>query len=400
MVNYIKQKPYYLNVPAGRPAGSLASIPQTNKTRSSSSMGIMDILGAGFGAISSIGSMIGQNRAIRQQIKAQQQENQKNREYNLMLARTQNQWNLEQWQRENDYNSPTAQMARFRAAGLNPNLIYGQMSNGASSPTLTSGAASSPTDMSAIGNKRNFGQAMQEMLNMEMQKAQIEAIKAGTEKTKADTDNTRETTKGLTIDNMYRAAQHEQTLEIGGMQIKLGKSTLKLNEQQMENLKAQLPEIAAKVENINQSTAESRRRVQQMNLDEQRAAAREIREQAMHNATLQQVYNENRKILAEAKISEQQFAEMVATEAARSYGLALDNRGKEIANNNLILQGINIDYNNQLIRYDAEYERELNDKRTNVMFGNEHEANFTYAARVMLDGVNRVIQTINPFKKR
>lgn len=398
MANYIRQKPYYLNVPAGRPAGFLASIPQTNKTRSS--MGIMDILGAGFGAISSIGSMIGQNRAIRQQIKAQQQENQKNREYNLMLARTQNQWNLEQWQRENDYNSPTAQMARFRAAGLNPNLAYGQMSNGASSPTLTSGAASSPTDMSAIGNKRNFGQAMQEVLGLEMQKAQIEAIKAGTEKTKADTDNTRETTKGLTIDNMYRAAQHEQTLEIGGMQIKLGKSTLKLNEQQMENLKAQLPEIAAKVENINQSTAESRRRVQQMDLDEQRAAAREIREQAMHNATLQQVYNENRKILAEAKISEQQFAEMVASEAARSYGLSLDNRGKEIANNNAILQGINIDYNNQLIRYDAEYERELNDKRTNVMFGNEHEANFTYAARVMLDGVNRVIQTINPFKKR
>lgn len=398
MANYIKQKPYYLNVPAGRPAGSLASIPQTNKTRSS--MGIMDILGAGLGAVSSIGSMIGQNRAIRQQIKAQQQENQKNREYNLMLARTQNQWNLEQWQRENDYNSPTAQMARFRAAGLNPNLAYGQMSNGASSPTLTSGAASSPTDMSAIGNKRNFGQAMQEMLGLEMQKAQIEAIKAGTEKTKADTDNTRETTKGLTIDNMYRAAQHEQTLEIGGMQIKLGKSTLKLNEQQMENLKAQLPEIAARVENINQSVAESRRRVQQMDLDEQRAAAREIREQAMHNATLQQVYNENRKILAEAKISEQQFAEMVATEAARSYGLALDNRGKEIANNNAILQGINIDYNNQLIRYDAEFERELNDKRTNVMFGNEHEANFTYAARVMLDGVNRVIQTINPFKKR
>ena len=398
MADYIKQKPYYLNVPAGKPAGSLASIPQTNKTRSS--MGIMDILGAGLGAVSSIGSMIGQNRAIRQQIKAQQQENQKNREYNLMLARTQNQWNLEQWQRENDYNSPTAQMARFRAAGLNPNLAYGQMSNGASSPTLTSGAASSPTDMSAIGNKRNFGQAMQEMLGLEMQKAQIEAIKAGTEKTKADTDNTRETTKGLTIDNMYRAARNEQSLEIGGIQVQLGKSTLRMNDQQMENLKAELPKIAAEVESINQSVIESRRRVQQMDLDEQRAAAREIREQAMHNAMLQQVYNENRKILAEAKISEQQFAEMVATEAARSYGLALDNRGKEIANNNAILQGINIDYNNQLIRYDAEYERELNDKRTNVMFGNEHEANFIYCASVLLDGVNRVVQTINPFRKR
>lgn len=231
MANYIRQKPYYLNVPAGCPAGFLASIPQTNKTRSS--MGIMDILGAGFGAISSIGSMIGQNRAIRQQIKAQQQENQKNREYNLMLARTQNQWNLEQWQRENDYNSPTAQMARFRAAGLNPNLAYGQMSNGASSPTLTSGAASSPTDMSAIGNKRNFGQAMQEALGLEMQKAQIEAIKAGTEKTKEDTKNVTASTEALTIDNLYRAIKHQQDIKIGDMNLKIGDSTLKLNDNQL-----------------------------------------------------------------------------------------------------------------------------------------------------------------------
>lgn len=392
MANYIRQKPYYLNVPAGRPAGSLASIPQTN-SKSGSSMSVLGILSAGLGAVSSIGSMIGQNRSIRQQIKAQQEENNKNRAYNLMLARLQNRWNLNQWQRENDYNSPTAQMARFKAAGLNPNLIYGQSNTAASSPTLTSGAASSPTDMSAIGNKRNFGQAMQEALNLEMQRAQIEAIKAGTEKTKADTDNTRENTKGLTIDNMYRAAKHEQTLEIGGMQVQLGKSTLRMNDQQMENLKAELPKIAAEVESINQSVAESRRRVQQMDNDEKRAAAREVRDQVMHNAMLQQVYNENRKILADAKISEQQFAEMVSTQALRAYGLELDNKGKEFNN-------LHIDYENQLIRYDAEYERELNDKRTNVMFGNEHEANFTYAARVMLDGVNRVIQTINPFKKR
>lgn len=231
MVDYIKQKPYYLNVPAGLPAGLLASIPQTNKSRSF--MGIMDLLGAGLGVVSSIGSMIGQNRAIRQQIRAQQEENRKNREYNLMLARTQNQWNIEQWQRENDYNSPTAQMSRFRAAGLNPNLAYGQMSNGASSPTLTSGAASSPTDMSAIGNKRNFGQAMQESLNLEMQKAQIEAIKAGTEKTKEDTKNVTASTEALTIDNLYRAIKHQQDIKIGDMNLRIGDSTLKLNDNQL-----------------------------------------------------------------------------------------------------------------------------------------------------------------------
>ena len=98
-------------------------------------------------AISSLVSGLG-NRA---QIKAQAKENQKNREYNLMLARLQNQWNLEQWQRENDYNSPTAQMARYRAAGLNPDLIYNQQNTSAASPELTSGEPAAVQDMSPIG---------------------------------------------------------------------------------------------------------------------------------------------------------------------------------------------------------------------------------------------------------
>lgn len=37
---------------------------------------------------------------------------------------------LEFWNMQNEYNSPVAQMARFKAAGLNPNLIYGQGNSG------------------------------------------------------------------------------------------------------------------------------------------------------------------------------------------------------------------------------------------------------------------------------
>lgn len=36
-------------------------------------------------------------------------------------------WDM--WNAANAYNTPAAQMARFKAAGLNPNLVYGQMSN-------------------------------------------------------------------------------------------------------------------------------------------------------------------------------------------------------------------------------------------------------------------------------
>ncbi|MBQ5976427.1 MAG: hypothetical protein IJL48_12055 [Bacteroidales bacterium] len=49
----------------------------------------------------------------------------------------------------NAYNSPAAQMARFKAAGLNPNLMYGQMANTASAPSISAGSAPSPSQMQA-----------------------------------------------------------------------------------------------------------------------------------------------------------------------------------------------------------------------------------------------------------
>lgn len=59
------------------------------------------------------------------------------------LARQQNQWNIEQWNRENVYNLPVNQVARLKAAGLNPGLYYGQnqmMNEAAPSPEMTSAA--------------------------------------------------------------------------------------------------------------------------------------------------------------------------------------------------------------------------------------------------------------------
>lgn len=46
------------------------------------------------------------------------------------LASQQNQYNIDMWKMQADYNSPQQQMQRFAEAGLNPNLIYGQGSNG------------------------------------------------------------------------------------------------------------------------------------------------------------------------------------------------------------------------------------------------------------------------------
>lgn len=133
---------------------------------------------------SSIASLIGRNKNIDKQLNAQKEENQKNRDFNLMLAQMQNEWNQNQWERENEYNTPLNQMKRFKEAGLNPDLIYGQGTSGNAmqlSGGLTAGAPSSPTDFTALGQKMSIGDALRQSLQTDLMRAQIDNIKADSE---------------------------------------------------------------------------------------------------------------------------------------------------------------------------------------------------------------------------
>lgn len=64
------------------------------------------------------------------QVIAQGKTNRKTRQWNEKMYKQQRQDALADWNMQNEYNSPSAQMARFRDAGLNPNLIYGQTNEG------------------------------------------------------------------------------------------------------------------------------------------------------------------------------------------------------------------------------------------------------------------------------
>lgn len=147
------------------------------------------LISGGAGIISGLFGSLGQNIAIDKQIEAQQEENEKNRTYNFNLAQLQNKWNLEQWNRENEYNSPAQQMARLKAAGLNPDMMYQNGTSGltaASSPSMTAGAPSSPVDMSALGQKRTIGDAIHQGLQDALIGAQIDVMKSQARKNNAD----------------------------------------------------------------------------------------------------------------------------------------------------------------------------------------------------------------------
>lgn len=79
--------------------------------------------------------------------------NRKTQKWNEKVMAQQREWALADWNMQNEYNSPEAQMARYRAAGLNPHLIYGQQT---STPSVRSSEAPSfnpkAPDLSGIGN--------------------------------------------------------------------------------------------------------------------------------------------------------------------------------------------------------------------------------------------------------
>lgn len=106
-------------------------------------------------AIGSVFGLIGARRRMDRQNKL-----------NMQLAKYQNDLNLEQWERENEYNLPVNQMARLREAGINPRMAFSDSASSTSvhSPELHSGSMSAPTNIGETMSTA-FGQ-FQETFNL------------------------------------------------------------------------------------------------------------------------------------------------------------------------------------------------------------------------------------------
>lgn len=79
-------------------------------------------------------------------------------------------WNKQMWDLQNAYNHPTQQMARLQEAGLNPRLIYGQSSGGAT------GSAGSVAPGKAPDYKISGANAIQAFNNTRMITAQTQNL--------------------------------------------------------------------------------------------------------------------------------------------------------------------------------------------------------------------------------
>lgn len=108
--------------------------------------------------------------------------NKSTQRWNERMYGRQLQDNIMLWNLQNEYNSPSAQMARFKAAGLNPNLIYGQ-TNTADAVRSSDVKSWNPTnpDFNFIGDSLKSGlSGMLAHADIEQKGAQTNNIRAQT----------------------------------------------------------------------------------------------------------------------------------------------------------------------------------------------------------------------------
>lgn len=118
---------------------------------------------------------------------------------NERMQHEQNKWNLEQWNRNNAYNSPAAQMQRFKAAGLNPDLMYQQG---------TPGISSAPAQGSNPIPKQPFQMQLDPLML-----AQLKNIEADTNLKKSDAKQKDALTIGINFDNFTKEQAAEWSKE-------------------------------------------------------------------------------------------------------------------------------------------------------------------------------------------
>lgn len=172
-----------------------------------------------------------------------------NNDANAKLYEKQRQDNLADYTMQNDYNSPTSQMSRLRAGGLNPMLAYGSVNNMSAPVKSTDTKPNTPTDYGLIGSELTKGLGAYQDYNLKKQQ----------------TDNLKSQNTVLAQEAILKASQvAESNMRMAKMGVDISRSKFDLTQtQRLADTNAQ-----AAAENVRKTQAET-----QMILDNNQRAA-------------------------------------------------------------------------------------------------------------------------------
>lgn len=236
--------------------------------------------------------------------------NRQNRE----IMEQQNQWALRMWQLNNEYNSPQAQMARLRAAGINPALAYAQG---------VENTVSSQPEMAESANMRAtqfqpFQMDVNSLVQSDVGRAQAELFRAQAADLLGETPEA----KSRIFKNQSEKAKLESDIELNAQYIKESVSRVDLNDAEKNKKEAEALYIRFK---------------ESMQSKEYLLKKKEI--EALIKTYEAQAYKtrqEGRKAQYEAEIIEETFGAMVQSVIYGLYGLKADVANKLEENKVLI----------------------------------------------------------------
>lgn len=128
---------------------------------------------------------------------------------NLQAVRETNAANAALWREQTEYNTPINQMKRLEAAGLNPNLAYGQVADSkmASAPTMES------PRVQAVPGRNYSGFSLADYAQVLNLAESNKLIRANTAKAEADADYAKYETAKLKSSGMLKS----DTATLGGL---------------------------------------------------------------------------------------------------------------------------------------------------------------------------------------
>lgn len=281
---------------------------------------IGSIITAGAGLGSSVASGIASGKMNKRAVKynkwaLQEQQNfqsnqaQLGRDWSEEIMSKANQWNLDQWNRENEYNLPVNQKARLLAAGINPALaMQGASSVGQAGSSPSSASAPSPVSPSGASapslnlQRPDYGTGFAQLssaVNSYFENKQRSAV-----------------TEGYGLDNALKAAYGDRAY-----QLSLGKT-----EAEIDNLRASTAKSYADSALINLQAKEKEILNKYLDAGQQLSLFLKIGELATMKSQRELMSAQTRKAIAEEIES-----------YARSRGLKISNHIAEQTANSLII---------------------------------------------------------------
>lgn len=200
------------------------------------------------GALSGISNLFGahsQNQSVEKQLAAAREEAEKTRKWQTSEREAQNDWNFKLWQANNEYNTPAAEQARLKAAGLNPDLYYtnGQL-QGTSVQAQGGHTPSGPVaDTSAWNRYKPIGSVASQALA-------DTALAAQVSKTSAEAEGQKHTNDILASDASFRDAFNQGQLDTMKSVILVNNSQIKLNDAQAAQARSMVEQINANIDKI------------------------------------------------------------------------------------------------------------------------------------------------------